>query len=146
MANLPGWIGMIRQTFRLGGMQKRPWQRKHITLPEYSGERGNVNKLQWQKMPSVTTGGKVHFLFAQEGDYSARYWVTWDRQTRTYRAEAVLTGWSGSAIDQVGFQTRMMAVKAIEKWRANNAEKIATARAFGKEETAICGRFFCGSG
>ena len=57
----------------------------------------------------------MHFLFAQEGDYSARYWVTWDRQTRTYRAEAVLAGWPDSAINQVGFQTRTMAVKAIEK-------------------------------
>ncbi len=90
-----------------------------------------MNKLQWQKMPSVTTGGKVHFLFAQEGDYSARYWVTWDRRTRTYCAEVVLASWSGS-INQVGFQTRTAAVKAIEKWRAANAENIAMAKARGE--------------
>ncbi len=105
-----------------------------------------MNKLQWRKMPSVTTGGKVHFLFAQEGNYSARYWVTWDRKTHTYRAEAVLADWSDSAINQVGFQTRTAAVKAIEKWRADNAEKIETAKAFGKGETAICGHIFYGSG
>ncbi len=105
-----------------------------------AGEGGNVNKLQWQKMPSVITGGKIHFLFAQEGDYSARYWVTWNRKTRTYRAEVVLEGCSGT-VNQVGFQTRAAAVKAIEKWRAANAENIAAARARGevfREQPATC--------
>jgi len=42
--------------------------------------------MQWQKCPSVTTGGKPYFWFARGPSDGLRWWVVWDRRLSTWVA------------------------------------------------------------
>lgn len=39
-------------------------------------------KLNWQKAPSVTTGGKKYFYYIDTDD--GRIWVSWSKQMKLY--------------------------------------------------------------